>query len=73
MTKPLFVEKKIWYDDFIALKKNSLEEIYHQYINKLLFSEDLMYHRYTNFLLNLLQGEGDKQQSEILGELSKSL
>lgn len=49
-----FVEKKVRYDDFLALKKNFQEDIYTLYQNKILFAEDLMYHRYTNFLLNIL-------------------
>ena len=44
-----FVDKKIWYDDFIALKKNFLEDAYSFYQNSLIFAEDSMYHRYTNF------------------------
>lgn len=50
-----FADQKIWYDDFIALKKNFLDEAYNMYQNKLIFAEDLIYHRYTNLLINILQ------------------
>lgn len=64
-----FIDKKIWYDDFIALNKNFLEEIYHLYQNKLIFAEDLMYHRYTNFFVNILQQEQEDSYSDLLTDL----
>lgn len=58
-----FVAKKIWYDDFIAHKKNFLEETYQLYQNKLLFAEDLIYHRYTDLFNRILQGDQYKEQA----------
>lgn len=68
-----FIEKKIWYDDFIALKKNFLDDAYNMYQNKLIFAEDLMYHRYTNFLVNILQGHQEQDNVSLLWDLSQEL
>lgn len=56
-----FVEKKIRYDDFMALKKSFLSDSYRLYINKLLFAEDLMYHRYTNLFASILQSDHETE------------
>jgi hypothetical protein len=45
-----FIDKQIWYEDFIAEKKNFLDDNYQPYQNRLIFAEDLMYHRYTTLL-----------------------
>jgi hypothetical protein len=61
-----FIEKKIWYDDFIALNKNFLQETYQLYKNKVVFAEDLIYHRYTNFLVDILQVNQQNENADIL-------
>ena len=68
-----FVDKKIWYDDFIALKKNFLEDAYKFYQNSLIFAEDSMYHRYTNFFAHILQKDQDWNNQELISDLSKEL
>jgi len=68
-----FIDKKIWYDDFIALNKNFLKETYELYKNKIIFAEDLIYHRYTNLLVNILQLDQQDQNSELLWDLQESL
>ena len=68
-----FVEKKIWYDDFIALGKNFLWETYQLYKNKMIFAEDLIYHRYTNFLVDMLQLNQQDENADLLWELQDTL
>ena len=68
-----FVAKKIWYDDFIAHKKNFLEETYQLYQNKLLFAEDLIYHRYTDLFNRILQGDQYKEQALQLSWLAEDI
>ena len=68
-----FIQKKIWYDDFIALNKNFLQETYQLYKNKIIFAEDLIYHRYTNFLVDMLQINQQNENAEILWDLQKAL
>lgn len=52
-----FIDKAIWYEDFIGLKKYFIPENTKYYINSLLFSEDIGYHRFNNLLLNVLKDE----------------
>lgn len=61
-----FIEKKIRYDDFIALQNNILEENYKLYTNKLVFAEDIAYHRYTDLLVNTLQNESTKEKADLI-------
>ena len=68
-----FIDKKIWYDDFIALNKNFLTEIYLLYKNKIIFAEDLMYHRYTNFLVNMMQLDQQNTNAEVLWDLQEKM
>lgn len=60
-----FIDKKIRYDDYLALQNNFLEENYKLYTNKLTFAEDIAYHRYTDLLVNTLQAESDKEKAEL--------
>ncbi len=68
-----FVGKKIRYDDFIALKKHFLDEMYSLYQNRLLFAEDLIYHRYTNSLLDIFKGNIQERNAEVLSGLAEDL
>ncbi len=68
-----FVEKKIWYDDFIALKNNFLDENFSLYKNKLLFAEDLGYHRYTQLFADFLEQENKDETSDTLNDLHTEL
>jgi hypothetical protein len=52
-----FVASKIWYDDFIGLKKYYVSENTNYYINKNIFSEDIGYHRLDNLLLDTLKSQ----------------
>lgn len=68
-----FVEKKIWYDDFIALKNNFLEDNFNLYKNKLLFAEDLGYHRYTQLFADFLEQENKDESSDTINDLHTEL
>lgn len=68
-----FIDKKIRYDDFIALNKNFLSEIYQLYKNKIIFAEDLMYHRYTNFLVNIMQVDQQNTNADVLWDLQEKM
>ena len=64
-----FIDKQIWYEDFIAEKKNFLDDNYQPYQNRLIFAEDLMYHRYTTLLAWILQGKQDQNVTNLLWDL----
>lgn len=68
-----FVDKKIRYDDFIALQNNFLQEANSLYKNKNLFIEDLIYHRYTNLLFNTLQDDNTKENDQLIWDLSQAM
>jgi hypothetical protein len=51
-----FVDAKIWYDDFTALKKYFISDNLQYYTNKHIFAEDAAYRRFSTFFLNILQG-----------------
>ncbi|MCF7835358.1 VCBS repeat-containing protein, partial [Candidatus Gracilibacteria bacterium] len=61
-----FVSKDIWYDDFVANKNYFNEDALSSYINNFIFSEDIGYHRFTNLLLKIVQGEHNDEISELL-------
>lgn len=52
-----FIDKAIWYEDFIGLKKYFIPENTKYYINSMIFWEDIGYHRFNNLLLNTLKDE----------------
>ena len=68
-----FVDKKIRYDDFLALQNNFLQEANSLYKNKIIFTEDLLYHRYTDLLFNTLQSDNTQENNEIISWLSDAL
>lgn len=55
-----FIDKAIWYEDFIGLKKYFIAENTKYYTNSLIFAEDIGYHRFTNLLINILKSEHNK-------------
>ena len=52
-----FIDKAIWYEDFIGLKKYFIPENTKYYINSMIFAEDIGYHRFNNLFLNILKDE----------------
>ncbi len=68
-----FADKKVRYDDFVALQSNFLEENYQLYKNRLAFAEDLMYNRYTNLLFDLFQKNDSQKVKEMVNDLGNAL
>ena len=60
-----FVDKTIRYDDFIGLKKYFIPENTKYYVNNLIFSEDIGYHRFTSLLLDTLTSEHNNETLHI--------
>lgn len=62
-----YVEKKIWYDDFINMKNSFANQNLPYYLSNFVFLEDLAYHRYNTLMLSLFnQSYTDSLQNEIL-------
>ena len=68
-----FADKKVRYDDFVALQSNFLEENYQLYKNRLVFAEDLMYNRYTNLLFDFFQKNDGQKVKEMVNDLEDAL
>ena len=68
-----FADKKVRYDDFVALQSNFLEENYQLYKNRLTFAEDLMYNRYTNLLFDFFQKNDSQKVKQIVNDLGNAL
>lgn len=68
-----FIDKAIRYEDFIGLKKYFIPENTKYYANNILFSEDIGYHRFTNLLLNILNGEHNESTISLGEDLSMGL
>ena len=68
-----FADKKVRYDDFVALQSNFLEENYQLYKNRLAFAEDLMYNRYTNLLFDFFQKNDSQKVKEMVNDLGGAL
>ena len=68
-----FADKKVRYDDFVALQSNFLEENYQLYKNRLAFAEDLMYNRYTNLLFDFFQKNDSQKVKEMVNDLGSAL
>ncbi len=68
-----FVDKTIRYDDFIGLKKYFIPENTKYYVNNLIFSEDIGYHRFTSLLLDTLTSEHNNETLHIWEDLASSL
>ncbi len=68
-----YVAPKIWYDDFIGLKKYYVTENTNYYANANIFSEDIGYHRLNNLLLNTLKTQHNNSILDIGSDLSTGL
>lgn len=68
-----FADKAIRYDDFIGLKKYVIEDNIPYYTNKLMFAEDIWYHRYTSTLLDHLKESHNTSALAIGDELVSDL
>lgn len=63
-----FASQKIWYDDFIQLQRNFTDQMLPLYAKKQLFDEDLLYHRYTPAIFNILQEDSNNNAFNIFTE-----
>lgn len=63
-----FATKKMRYDDFIQLQKNYTEENSASYAKKQIFDEDLLYHRYTPALFNIITEKSNTDAIDLLSE-----
>jgi len=67
-----FVDKKIWYDDFVANKKFFSSTNLNAYINNFIFVEDISNRRYTNLMLDLLKGNHNSENLATLSNVPNS-
>lgn len=68
-----FVAPKIRYDDFVALQKYFNTENLPYYANKTIFAEDKAYRRYSDFMLNILQGKHNEVVNNLAKDFSQNL
>lgn len=61
-----FIGSGVWYEDFVANKNTFLEENLQFYQNKILFSEDIGYQRFTPLMLKIFQSEQNRRSTDIL-------
>jgi len=59
-----YADRQIWYDDFVALKQYYNADLSPYYVNNFLFLEDLGYQRYTNLMLDMMQGAHNEAMEE---------
>ena len=64
-----FIWDAMWYEDFIADKEGFLNENYQYYRNKMMFSEDLWYQRYSPLMKSMFNWESTNNWVDILNEL----
>jgi len=68
-----FIDKAIRYEDFIGLKKYFIPENTKYYINSMMFSEDIGYHRFNNLMLNILKDEHNESALSLGTDLKDNL
>ena len=68
-----FIDKAIWYEDFIGLKKYFIPENTKYYINSMIFAEDIGYHRFNNLFLNILKDEHNESTLALGNNLQSDL
>jgi hypothetical protein len=68
-----FIDKAIWYEDFIGLKTYYIPENTKYYVNSMIFAEDIGYHRFNNLMVNILQKEHNSEATEIGNNLEEGV
>ena len=68
-----FIWDSIWYEDFIAQKEAFLEDNYQYYRNRIMFSEDLWYQRYSPLMKKLFSDESATNSIDIVNQLWESM
>ena len=67
-----FVDKAIWYEDFIGNAKYFNDNSLNAYLNNFIFAEDIWYHRYSDLMIKVLQWQRNKEMSEFLEEFNEA-
>jgi hypothetical protein len=67
-----FIGQDVWYEDILANQQGFLQDNLQYYQNKLLFSEDIGYQRFTPLMLNLFQAGQTDSMSDITDDLFAS-
>lgn len=67
-----FVDKAIWYEDFIWNTKYFNDNSLNAYLNNFLFAEDLWYHRYSDLMVKVLQWQRNKEMTDFLNEFNEA-
>ena len=50
-----FVAQKMWYDNFIVDQQTFNPQNLQFYLNKIIFAQDINYHRFSDLMLSLFQ------------------
>jgi hypothetical protein len=67
-----FVDKAIWYEDFIGNTKYFNDNSLNAYLNNFLFAEDLWYHRYSDLMVKVLQWQRNQEMSNFMEEFKEA-
>ena len=67
-----FVDKAIWYEDFIWNTKYFNDNSLNAYLNNFLFAEDLWYHRYSDLMVKVLQWQRNQEMSDFMEEFKEA-
>ena len=67
-----FVDKAIWYEDFIGNTKYFNDTSLNAYLNNFLFAEDLWYHRYSDLMIKVLQWQRNQEMSDFVSEFNET-
>lgn len=68
-----FADNKIWYEDFLYLKKLFVENNLSYYINNLVYAEDISYKRYVNLMYNLMAFDYNNYLKTSISNFSNNL
>ena len=67
-----FIDKAVWYEDFIWNTKYFNDNSLNAYLNNFLFAEDLWYHRYSDLMVKVLQWQRNKEMTDFLAEFNEA-
>lgn len=68
-----FVDAKIWYDDFSALKRYFTPDNLQYYVNKHIFAEDAAYQRFSKLFMDILQWKRNQNIASLWSDLSNGI
>jgi hypothetical protein len=68
-----FIGKRVWFDDFIHLKKVFSAQTLPYYVNKFLFVDDVAYRRYTNLLIDIFNFDNTQNVSSAFKNFNDEL